>query len=247
MMFQISFLNSMAKRYNTAYQIPSWQHSHLFETEFPEVDRLPTPDLTLTEPSFKYNQDFWDSHREDFKTKTVDVQGYFQNEKYFDREETKKLLKFKPEVIEKVRKKYERLFTKPTIAIGIRRGDYVNNPNYYQLPILYYILALQKFDLKGHNIVFFSDDLPYCFFHFRSVNHAFFPKFDNDIEAFIAGTMMDNWIISNSTFHWWSSCLSNAKRVIQPAHLFAGDLLRQEGPVNFFIEDERFEIFDHEK
>lgn len=243
-LFQLSVLSAFAQRYNTTWHIPKWEHSHLFENPLPELDKLPEPNQKITERKFAYDQEYFDQF--EYQKQVVDLQGYFQNEQYFDPIETKKLLKFKPEILEKVRKKYERFFTRPTIAIGVRKGDYVNNPNYYQLPVRYYIQALQKFDYSKYNIVFFSDDLQWCYFHFRSVNHAFFPKFDSDIESFIAGTLMDNWIISNSTYHFWASYLSDAERVIQPAYLFAGDLLKREGDVNFFIENKKFEIFDHE-
>ena len=241
-LFQLAALNSFAKRYNTTWAIPRWEHSHLFENPLPELDQLPEANQTVIERKSAYDQEYFDQF--EYQKQVVDLQGYFQNEKYFDPSETKKLLKFKPEIVEGVRKKYDYLFTRPTIAIGVRRGDYVNNPNYYQLPVRYYIQALQKFDFSKYNIVFFSDDLQWCYFHFRSVNHAFFPKFESDIESFICGTLMQNWIISNSTYHFWASYLSNAERVIQPAYLFAGDLLKKEGPNNFYIENEKFEIFD---
>lgn len=246
-LFQTAFLNSMAKRYGTTYQIPKWKYSEYFVNEFNESDTLPTPDLKLNEPHYRYDQDFWDSH--DFKTKTVDVLGYFQNEKYFSSpEEIKELFKFKPEIVEAVREKYKHLLTKPTIAVGVRRTDYLTSGQYHILSPAYYITALQKFDYKNCNIVFITDDRGWCYFHFKALNNAFFPQFDSDIEQFICGTLMtEGWITANSTFHFWSSYLSNAKRVIQPSQLFAGKLLEKEGNHNFYIENERFEIHDHDK
>src|SRR5690606_31839368 len=171
-----------------------------------------------------------------------------QNVKYLSSEEDiRNLFKFKPEIVDKVREKYSRILSKPTIAVGIRRTDYVTSGQYYILPPVYYILALQKFDYKNCNTVFITDDISYAWFHYKSMPNAFFPKFESDIEQFIFGTLVtEGWIIANSTFHWWSSFLSNAKRVIQPAYLFAGRLLEKEGNENFYIENDRFEIFDHE-
>lgn len=245
-LFQLAFLHSMARRYDTTYQIPKWKYSHLFVNEFFETDNLPAPDLSLKEPAFKYNQEFWDSHAEDFKTKTVDVLGYFQNEKYFSSpEEIRELFKFKPEIVEQVREKYKHLFTRPTIAIGVRRSDYVSSGQYHILTPAYYLTALQKFDnYRDCNLIFISDDRGYCYFHYQALAHAVFPAFESDIEQFIVGTLVtEGWIIANSTFHWFSAYLGCARRVIQPAYLFAGELLKREGDYNFYIENERFEIF----
>jgi hypothetical protein len=247
-LWQIAFLNSMAKRYGTEWSVPSgWKYAKYFETEFPSTDYKNIPDVCLKEPSYKYNQDFWDNHSGEFRTKNVDVLGYFQNEKYFDPNETRSLLRIKKEYVDQVKEKYKDLFTRPTIAVGVRRTDYLTSGQYYNLPVLYYILALQKFEYQNCNIVFITDDTNWCWFHFQSLSHAFFPKFDSDIEQFICGTLItEGWITANSTFHWWSAYLSNCNKVIQPAHLFAGDLLKREGNHNFYIESGRFEIFNHE-
>jgi hypothetical protein len=246
-LFQISFLHSMANRYGTTYTIPKWKHSNLFVNKFNEVDELPKIDSLIKESHYKYAQDYFDNFAENFKTKNVDVLGYFQNEKYFDRNEIRELLKLNPEIVEHIREKYKHLLSKPTIAIGVRRTDYVTSGQYYVLPALYYILTLQKFDYQNCNIVFITDDINWCWFHFKSLPNTFFPQFESDIEQFIFSTLVtEGYIIANSTFHWWGAYLSNAKHVIQPAHLFAGELLQREGNENFYIERDGWEIFDHE-
>jgi len=244
-LFQIAILNSLSKRHNTEYEIPYWSYSEYFETKFPETSYFFKADVVVEEPHYAYAQDYLDQF--DYKNQTVDLLGYFQNEKYFDPNETKNLFKLKESYLESIKEKYSHLLSKPTIAVGVRRTDYVTKPGYYNLPALYYILALQKFDYKNCNIVFISDDLDWCKFHFGSMENAFFPKFDKDIDQFAFGTLVtEGWIIANSTFHWWSSYLSNCKRVIQPNHLFADHLITKEGDINFYLRNEKYEIFEHE-
>lgn len=246
-LWQLSFLSSMAKRYNTTYQIPKWQHSHLFANSLPEVDQLPPSNALIQEPNYKYNQDYFDQFRDDFQNKNIDVLGYFQNIKYFHGD-IKELLRFKPELVAQIREKYKHLFSKPTIGVGIRRTDYLTSGNYYNLDARYYTLALQKFDYKNSNVIFITDDVHWAWFNFKCLPNAFFPKFESDIEQFIVGTMMsEGWVIANSTFHFWASFLSNCGKVIQPAYLFAGKLLEKEGPNHFYIENDKFQIFDHNK
>lgn len=247
-LFQLATLHSFAKRYNTQYEIPLWKYSRYFETKFPETTYFDKADISLEEPHYAYAQDYFDQYAEDFKNKTVDILGYFQSEKYFsESNEIKNLFSFKNDYLESIKEKYNHLFSKPTIAVGVRRTDYITQPGYYNLPALYYILALQKLDYKNCNIIFISDDLDWCRFHFGSMENAFFPECDKDIDHFTLGTLVtEGWITANSTFHWWSAYLSNCKRVIQPNHLFYGTLLRKEGNVNFYIKNEKFEIFEHE-
>lgn len=245
-LFELAFLHSTAKKHGTEYQIPmGWKYSQYFEHKFPEVSYLPKADQSIKEPGYQYPTNYFDQF--DFKNKNIDVLGYFQNEKFFDESEVKQLFKFKQEYVDQVREKYKHILEKPTIAVGIRRTDYVTSGQYFVLPPLYYVLALQKFDYKNCNIVFITDDPMYAWFHYKCLPNAFFPKFESDIEQFVFGTLItEGWIAANSTFHWWAGYLSNCKRVIQPAHLFAGKLYEQYGNQNFYIENERFEIFDHE-
>ncbi len=247
-LFQIAFLHSTAKKLNTTYQIPEWKYSKYFVSKFPETNNLPKSYLTLREPSYKYQPDLVDDwEREEWVETSPDILGYFQDVRYFSSpEEIKELFKLKSEYVDRIRETYKHLFTKETIFVGVRRTDYVSKPGYYNLPPLYYILALQKLEYKNKNIVFISDDLEWCKFHFGCLENTFFPEFESDIDQFICGTLADNWIIANSTFHFWAAFLGNPKKVIQPNHLFADHLYKEYGDTNFYIQNGTFEIFEHE-
>ncbi len=64
--------------------------------------------------------------------------------------------------------------TKEGVAIHYRRGDYVDNPNYFQLPMSYYISNYDR-HFKGLEIAAFSDDP-----EFIKLHHPLNWQHDND-------------------------------------------------------------------
>lgn len=244
-MWEIAATYSLAQKYDVDWRIPAWSYSKYFETVFPEGEML-SPDHVYKEPHYKYKEinspDLWAFN------KVTDLQGYFQDTRHWwlKEEDIRNLFKFKQEYVDEVIREYSYLYDKSTIAVGVRRGDYVGSlkGNYHILSPSYYINALQKFDYEKYNIVFISDDLEWCKFHFGCLPNAFFPSFNSDIYQFIAGSLCDNWIIGNSTFHFFSAFLGTASksgRVIQPTKLFAGKLLEKEGDVNFYKKEWEFQ------
>ena len=70
-----------------------------------------------------------------------------------------------------------KVFDKEVIAIHIRRGDYIDNPNYVLLPITYYYLALEQYFPNWrtqYNVLIFSDDIEYCKVHFEVYNNVYY-------------------------------------------------------------------------
>jgi hypothetical protein len=220
-MFQISAAVGIAHKNSMSAIIPYWKYTaafkniNHFETKF--------PDKIYKEPSFSFTPVKL--------TESTDLIGYFQSEKYFIEERKfirNELFEFKAEFKKQCRAGLEEAFQKETIAIHIRRGDYVNNPHYkklyYQLPITWFINAL--FSIKGwkeKNIIIFSDDIEYCKFHFNCLDNVYFSEGKTDVEDMCLGSQCDNHIISNSTFAWWMAYLSEQKNVIHSGQLFIGD------------------------
>lgn len=239
-LFQVAFLNSLADKYGVDWCIPEWKYAKYFEEDF--LIKNVQPAAVLKEGPYKYQPDIFKGHGNLFDRHVVDIEGYFQHKEYWNAADTKELFRFKPEFIESIRARHKDLLTQPFTAVGVRRGDYVGNGNYYPLPVTWYLNALDEF--PDHKFIFFSDDIEWCKFHFGSIPNAVFPHFDSDIECLAFGTFAENWIIANSTFHWWSAFLSNAKRIIQPTKYFAGDLLKREGDENFYNKEWEFSDFE---
>jgi hypothetical protein len=195
------------------------------------------------EPHFHHVENFGFS----FHQTSIDLKGYFQSEKYWIdyKEDVKKNLTFKHEFKRNVTKGYD--FSKDTIAIHIRRGDYVNNPNYAQLPITYFILALFSIpDWQEKNIIIFSDDTDYCKVHFQCLPNVRFSEGNTPMEDLCLAAQCDHFILSNSSYSWWQAYLGEKENsiIIRPSEHFAGKLKQQHNVKDFWPE--RWICFDHE-
>ncbi|MFV0605266.1 MAG: alpha-1,2-fucosyltransferase [Niabella sp.] len=117
------------------------------------------------------------------------------------------------------------MITVKTVAISVRRGDFITNPNHYLLPFEYYFDAYCKF-FPDYDIVIFTDDFKWCkkmFGKLKTVSVCYSDKY-NSIEQLCFMSMFSNFIISNSTFSWWGAYLADPKNktVIRPHYVFDG-------------------------
>lgn len=119
------------------------------------------------------------------------------------------------------------------LAVHIRRGDYVNNPNYAELPMAYYLNAIEA---VGMDAWFFSDDPAFIKANFQ-------PDYVvcDEITDFQLMCGCSHHIVSNSTFSWWAAYLSGGK-VVRPDVYFAGDLAKRATtrdfwPDNWFVQE----------
>lgn len=232
-LFQIASMHGIAKELGTTCVFPQWKYQRYFKYQLP---RLHKRQNLIYEPQFHYSLNWIEDNK--------DYHGWLQSDKYFtSKEDVKKLFEFQETFASIVRAKHAVKLERPTIAISIRRGDFVGNENYELLPIKYYIGALLKFDYENYNLLFFSDDMSYCRTHFECLPNAFFIDAD-PIEQLCLMTMCENHIISNSTFSWWGAYLSESKRVIRPLYNFSVSY-KEKGndDKDYYCED--WEVFDH--
>ena len=92
------------------------------------------------------------------------------------------------------------------VFLAIRRGDYMKvTKTHNPCGIRYYSRAIQKMGKKRYYIS--SDDMEWCKKNF--VGEKFIHMdFKKDHNALLTMALFKNYIISNSTFHWWGSFLS---------------------------------------
>lgn len=238
-LFQVAAMLGFAEKYRVEIALPEWE----YQDYFPNLSGFTgaKPGKLINEPAYHYTPDFFDSL--DWN-KDMDFLGYFQSEKYFP-SNVKELFAFHPYLIEMCRREFEQAFEKETIAIHVRRGDYVSNPNYVQLSPTYYLLALETHfpNYRDCNLIFFSDDPDCCKLHFQCLPNAFFSDNFIDIADLCLMSQCDHFIIANSSFSFWGAWLGEKKdtKIVRPAHHFAGKL------ANNSIRDlypERWTAFD---
>lgn len=201
-LFQISSTIGLSEKHKLTASFPVWQGDEYFATPIPKGQMH---NNQIKEIDFSYHE--WNIPNEG-----ADIKGYLQSSKYFAKN-AKEQFKFKPQLIERLKNKYEALFSKEVICIHIRRGDYITNPNYFKLTPIYYIGALLKYfpNYQDYNILILSDDVPYCKVHFECMPNVFFADNNNEFEDLCLATLCNHFILSNSTFSWWCAYLGESK------------------------------------
>lgn len=211
-LFQIAATLGIAESNKGLASFPVWQYERFFDIDLPHGEMMP---IVYNERQYHYEPVTLEQDS--------DLLGYFQSYKYFP-EGFK--LKFKEDIINQW--KSHDAFKKETIAIHIRRGDYVGHQYYYQLPITWYISSLLTIkNWKDCNIIICSDDLEYCKVHFECLPNSFFIR-ATEIEHLCLMSLCDNHIIGNSTFGWWGAYLSDQKNVIHSGKMFRGDFAAKD-------------------
>lgn len=148
------------------------------------------------------------------------IDGYYQSYKYFKNYEDviKNEFQFKPEIFQKCKSK---IVNYPnSVAIHIRRGDYVKHPNFWVVTPEYLEKALQFFDDEEYTFLIFSDDIEWCKEIFPE--EVIFIQNNSQFEDLCLMSLCKHNIISNSTFSWWGAWLNSNpyKKVIAPKNWF---------------------------
>ena len=162
------------------------------------------------------------------------IKGWFQNEKYFRNIRKELLREFVPRNKIKIERELISVVReRESVAIHIRRGDYVRLNE--TLSLSYYSKAIdfiKKF-YKKPVFLFFSDDLKWVKQNMKIDGRCVFVNEDRALqdfeELFIMSRCKSN-IIANSTFSWWAAWLNPNKEkiVIAPKSEWA-ELLVPEG------------------
>ncbi|MDL2143366.1 alpha-1,2-fucosyltransferase [Flavobacterium tructae] len=237
-LFQIASTMGIAVKSNTQFCYPKWSYNDFFIRSLPLLQKSEW--ISFNEKQFHYNSI-------EFDPQNYDLEGWFQSEKYFDIDLTKSYFQFENVFLQNLREKYQEAFRKKTILISIRRGDFVDHPDYFQLPIKYYIQALIAHfpDWDQSNLIVLSDDIEYCKFHFSFLTNVFFADNLSAIQQLALGSLCDDFIISNSTFSWWCAWLGEKEnsKVIRPLHYFTTSKREIDNDKDYFPE--RWTVFNH--
>lgn len=147
---------------------------------------------------------------EAWRGKQIELDGYWQTEKYFKdyREEILTLLDYRWEIKEKC------------VSVHVRRTDFLELTNKHpEVTKGWYEEAMKMFD--GFNFVFFSDDIKWCQDNFGMREDCFFVNIGIEADLVYASCCEHN-ICSASTYGWWQMWLNRNpnKKVIFPRRWF---------------------------
>lgn len=150
------------------------------------------------------------------------VRAWFHDEKYFKHIRSILLQEFTPRKKIKISKELsEALKNEESVAVHIRRGDYVRVR--HALKPAYYNNAIRMMKQKYQNPIFliFSEDLEWAKKNLSNTNDYVYVNEDRklqDYEELMIMSRCRSNIISNSTYSWWGAWLNRNtdKMVIAP-------------------------------
>lgn len=223
-MFQIAALYSHAKDNNLTVTFPQIKLDSFGGYNKNIFSKVNCDDINLSD--FKYFSVPFGYSKLPLESNLI-YRGYMQSEKYFAHNRSLILNLFAPtsDIAKYIHTKYSSLVNANTLAIHVRRGDYINlsdhhpevSPDYY-LQATKYITDRVSID----NYAIFSDDITYCKKLFGDSDEIIYIEREEDyIDLYLMSLCKHN-IIANSTFSWWGAWLNQNvdKMIVSPKKWF---------------------------
>lgn len=141
--------------------------------------------------------------------------GYWQHHQYVQLVEDKlrKAFVFKEPLDKRNEDCVQTLAAHETVAVHVRRGDYLNHPSLGGIcDLSYYQQGLQILEEKLDNplYVFFSNDMTWCKDNLN-VKNAVYVDWNKGEQSYRDMQLMgccNHYIIANSSFSWWGAWLN---------------------------------------
>jgi hypothetical protein len=179
------------------------------ETFPPEFEKyIESEDLSYREIPFKEN---------------LVLDGYFQSDKYFDRDLIRDLFSLDKKTAGYINEKYGEILRQGATSINVRRGDFVKQPHLHPVCSMKYYKAAIKHFGGGERFMIISDDIEWSKRHFSREKFYFVEDEPPVVDLWLQAYCRNN-IISNSSFSWWGSWLNTNpdKVVIAPSENWVG-------------------------
>ena len=146
----------------------------------------------------------------------VFISGYFQSERYFDRELVYGRLKPGDGRVARLKDRYGEWLARPGVTgISVRRGDYLRKAAWH--PFVgerYFRDCLARLPDVGDFVVC-SDGIDWCkrFFPKAFPERRFlFVEGESVLDQLYVHTLCANNVVSNSSFSWWGAWLAEQRR-----------------------------------
>jgi len=172
------------------------------------------------------------------------IYGYFQSENYFHdiQKDVREHFKIKEKHLKKYNSQYGYLHEQHTVCVAIRLTDYSTwkiealgniTPD---LTFDYFAQSISKIaEIENKKLIFISDDIDCVKLKMIYKNAIYI---DNNIDSFIALTLSDELIVSNSSFHWWGAWLNKKKnKVVYAPKYWLGYKTKREYPLGIIPKD----------
>lgn len=215
-LFQYAFLRTTARRLGVKFFCPRWAGDEIFLlNDESERDGIAGP------PDKEYRQPLDNCGFIDSALRIgdgTDILGYFQAERYFDRESVMRWYTFRPDVVAAVKGKYRHIDLGQCAGIHLRFGDMKGNPMFVVMPPRYYVKALSILPPRKQILVF-SDEVPAARAHLRDIPGNFSYVEGNEyFEDLYLMTQCGDFVCSVSTLSWWGAWLNDRsqKTVVAP-------------------------------
>ena len=172
---------------------------------------------------------------QDIKLKDAYVVGYWHNVKFFDEYShiLRNELKYTGEISEVQRNLIETMKQEQSVAMHVRRTDHLVGQCkkiYADIEKEYYLSAMEylKEQVGDVQIYVFSDDIQWCKKEYADIENLIFIDSSISVSPHTDMELMRNckhFIITNSTFSWWSSYLAKyeEKIIVAPKRWLVDD------------------------
>ncbi len=218
-LFQIAAGYTLAKRNNDNFAVDFSKATRVHK----DVNTYRNNILRkIKDDSFKCEYDYIEpkfSYDEISYNKNLELRGYFQSEKYLDRELILDLYSIDEKSYNYISDKY--FPVDKVVSLHVRRGDYLDKIDRHPPTKLSYCKdAISHFG-SNYNFYVMSDDIKWCKDNLKGDNIRFIEDEPDYIDLWLMSLCEHN-IITNSSFSWWGSWLNRYedKIVIAPKQWF---------------------------
>jgi len=218
--FELELFN-IEKKYAKSKDIPFYERIRTKNRYFTYINNVFLKPFfsKLNKYHFKENEQLFE--KDFLNKKEWYFEGYFQNENYFKSFESnvRKDFTFVKPLSKKNLDLLKELEWKNTVSVHIRRWDYLNLKNIYNICWLdYYNKAMKCISEKVKNpiFLFFSDDIWRVKENFKGEKYLFvdWDKWKDSRQDMALMSRCNHNIIANSSFSWWGARLNDNKNKI---------------------------------
>lgn len=239
---KISTIYAYALDTNAEAVFPNKEVDHDFEYS-PVLARVPyfegpMPNLP------KYEERFDGTFLSKENPQSVEFKGAFLSPDKFKhrQKELAELFAPSPEILQDLQEKHKDLLSKNTVAVHVRRGDFLKHKTdegeliYYNLAEEsdYYAQAVKEFDAENDQFVVFTNDVEFTknLPVFKDLKNITFITGQKTHEDFYLMWLCKNYIIANSTFSFMAAFLGqdSSKKVVMPVDWFGPEVSKKWFP-----------------